>query len=87
VKDRKKAFTLKGLMAQMGLEMDKAYMPAMGKAVSIKFKEMCPESETFSRRKTVFFYDEDKECMEELVRQEHKKFVARQVEGDFDEGK
>jgi hypothetical protein len=78
--NRKKAFTLKSLMDEMDLQIDRQFMPAIGKAVSLKFKKQYPESETFTRHKTAFFYDEDKAALEEIVRKECSKSMARRVE-------
>ena len=85
-RDRKNAFSLKGLMEQMDIKIDRAFMPAMGKAVSAKFKELCPGGETFSKKKTTYFYDDDRECLEILIQEEYMKHVARQVNEDFEEG-
>ena len=80
---RKSAFSLKGLVEQLGLEIDQAYMPAMGKAVSAKFSEMHPACETFSRKKTTFFYEKDRECLEKIFKEEYLKYVLRKAENDF----
>ena len=82
--DKKTAFSLKGLMQRMDIKVDQAFMPTMGKTVSAKFREMCPRSETFSKKKTTYFYAQDKECLEELIKEEHLKYVVRKADADFD---
>ncbi len=82
-KNKKTAFTLKDLMGEMQIEVDRAFMPAFGKAVSARFKEMCPGSETFTRKRFTYFYEEDKECLERLVQEEHMKYLMRKVDREF----
>jgi hypothetical protein len=86
LKERRKfAFSLKCLVEQLDLEIDQAYMPAMGKAVSAKFSEMYPACETFSRKKTIFFYEKDKECLEKIFKEEYLKYVLRKAEHDLNQ--
>lgn len=83
-KSKRTAFSLKDLMGEMQVEVDKTFMPAFGKAVSAKFKDMCPESETFSRKKITYFYEDDKECLSRLVQEEHMKYLMRKVDKEFE---
>ena len=83
--DKKTAFSLKGLMEEMGIKVDRAFMPAIGKTVSARFRQMCPDSETFSKKKTTYFYEDDKECLEQLVQEEYVKHVLRKVDDDFEQ--
>ena len=83
--NRKSAFSLRGLMEQMDIKDDQAYMPTMGKTVSARFRERCPGSETFSKKKTTYFYEQDRECMEELVREEYLKYAVYAADADFGE--
>ena len=84
--DKKASFSLKGLMQEMEIKIDQAFMPAMGKAVSARFREMCPESETFSKKKTTYFYEPDRECLEKLIREEYFKYVMRKADEEFEDG-
>ena len=59
-------------MEEMGIKIDQTFMPAVGKGVSVKFKKM--SGETFSRKKTTFFYLKDKACLEKLINEEVSKY-------------
>jgi len=83
--DKKTAFSLKGLMEEMDIQVDKTFMPAIGKTVSAKFRQMRPESETFSKKKITFFYEDDKECLEKLVQEEYMKYKLRKVDDEFEQ--
>jgi hypothetical protein len=83
--DKKTAFSLRGLMEEMDLMVDRAFMPAIGKTVSAKFRQMCPDSETFSKKKITYFYLDDKVCLEKLVQEEHMKYMLRKVDDDFEQ--
>ena len=86
VRDRKAAFTLKSLMQDLQIKVDQAFMPAFGKAVSTRFKALCPGSETFSRKKTVYFYDTDRECLEVIVQEEFLRHSSRRAGEEFERG-
>jgi hypothetical protein len=77
---RGSAFSLKGLVERLDLKIDQAFMPAIGRAVSTKFSEMYPERETFSRKKTAYFYEKDRECLEKIVSEEYVKYVVRKAD-------
>jgi hypothetical protein len=79
VRDRKAAFTLKSLMQDLQIKVDQALMPAFGKAVSSRFKALCPGSETFSRKKTVYFYETDRGCLEDIVQEEFLRHSSRRA--------
>ncbi len=83
--DKKTAFSLRGLMEEMDLMVERAFMPAIGKTVSAKFRQMCPDSETFSKKKITYFYLDDKVCLEKLVQEEHMKYMLRKVDDDFEQ--
>ncbi len=82
--NKKTAFSLRDLMQRMDIKADKAFMPVMGKTVSARFRERRPGSETFSKKKTTYFYEQDRECMEELIREEYLKYAVRAADEDFD---
>jgi hypothetical protein len=65
---RRLAFSLKGLMEEMGVKIDQDFMPAVGKSVCARFKKM--HGATFSKKKITFFYVDDKECLEKLINEE-----------------
>ena len=85
-RDRKASFTLKSLMQDLQIKVDQAFMPAFGKAVSTRFKALCPDSETFSRKKTVYFYDTDRECLEVIVQEEFLRHSSRRAGEEFANG-
>ncbi len=80
---RKSAFSLKGLMKQMDIKIDRAYMPSLGKCVSLRFSMLRPGGEKFTKKKTTYFYDIDRECIENLIRDEFSKHQLRKEKVDL----
>ena len=78
-RDRKASFTLKSLMQDLQIKVDQAFMPAFGKAVSTRFKALCPGSGTFTRKKTVYFYETDRVCLEDIVQEEFLRHSSRRA--------
>ncbi len=72
--DRKSAFTLKNLLDEMDIEVDRAFMPAIGKSISAKFKKINPKGETFTRKKIAYFYEEDRDCLKNLIHEEYSHY-------------
>ena len=85
-RDRKASFTLKSLMQDLQIKVDQAFMPAFGKAVSTRFKALCPGSETFTRKKTVYFYETDRGCLEDIVQEEFLRHSSRRAGEEFEHG-
>jgi hypothetical protein len=83
-RDKKASFTLKSLMDDLKVKVDQAFMPAFGKAVSTRFKAMCPGSETFTRKKVVYFYETDRECLEDIVQEEFIRHTSRRAGEEFE---
>jgi hypothetical protein len=77
---RQSAFSLKSLMNDMDIKIDKAFMPAMGKVVSARFSVLSPESEKFTKKKITYFYEKDRECLEKLVQEEFFEYQKRKSE-------
>ena len=83
--DRKTAFSLKDLVEEMDLKIDSVLVPVICKTVCTRFREMCPGSETFSKKRRTFFYKDDKECIEKIMQEEHLKYMLRKVDDDFEQ--
>ena len=83
-RDKKASFTLKSLIEDLQLKVDQAFVPAFGKAVSKRFKAVCPGSETFTRKKTVYFYETDRGCLEDIVQEEFINYATRRAGEEFD---
>ena len=83
--DRKTAFSLKDLIEEMDLKIDPVLVPVICKTVCTRFREMCPGSETFSKKRRTFFYKDDKECIEKITQDEYMKYMLRKVDDDFEQ--
>jgi hypothetical protein len=77
IKKKKNVFSLKNLLEEMNLKIHKSFMPALGKKICTRFKEKYPGSEIFSKKKTTYFYEKDKKCIEGLVKEEYAQHVIR----------
>ena len=78
-RDKKASFTLKSLMEDLNIKVGQTFMPAFGKAVSSRFKALCPGSATFSRKKIVYFYETDRGCLEDIVQEEFLRHSSRRA--------
>ena len=81
--DRKTAFSLKDLIEEMDLKIDPVLVPVICKTVCTLFREMCPGSETFSKKRRTFFYNDDRECIENIMQAEYVKYMLKKVDEDF----
>ena len=66
----------------MNIKVDRAFMPSIGKTVSARFWQMCPDSVTFSKKRITHFYENDKECIKKLVQEEYVKYELRKMDND-----
>jgi hypothetical protein len=83
--DRKTAFSLKNLVEEMDLKIISVLVPVICKTVCTWFREMCPGSETFSKKRRTFFYKDDKKCIEKIMQDEYVKYMLRKVDDDFEQ--
>jgi hypothetical protein len=83
--DKKTAFSLKDLIQELELKVDSAYNNEFCKTVCARFREVCPGKETFTKKRRMFFYMQDKECLEGLIKEEYLKYTVRKAGEDFNE--
>jgi hypothetical protein len=77
LQERKKSgFSLKDIIQELDLDLDPVYIPAICKAVCTRFKNLRPESKCFSRMRRTFFFQQDRECIESILREECMKHRA-----------
>ena len=77
LQERKKSgFSLKDIIQELDLDLDPVYIPAICKAVCTRFKNLRPESKYFSRMRRTFFFQQDRECIESILREECMKHKA-----------
>jgi hypothetical protein len=85
-RDRKTAFSIKDLIGDMELDIEPGRVPTLCKTVCTRFREIRPGSEVFSKMRRTFFYQQDRECLESILREEYMKYVVRRAGEDFEEG-
>jgi hypothetical protein len=83
-KDRKTAFCIKDLIGDMKLDIDPAHVPALCKTVCTRFREIRPKSDVFTKMRRTFFYQQDRECLEDIVHEEFIKYASRRAGEEFE---
>ena len=83
-KDRQTAFSIRDLIEEFELEIDHTHMPALCKAVCTRFRELRPGSDVFTKMRRTFFYQQDRACMEGILREEYMKYVMRGAGREFE---
>jgi hypothetical protein len=77
LQERKKAgFSLRDIIQELDLDLDPVYIPAICKSVCTRFKNLRPESKIFSRMRRTFFFQQDRGCIEKILREEYLKHRA-----------
>ena len=85
-KDKKTAFSIKDLIEDMKLEIDPKRMPALCKTVCTRFREIRPQSDVFTKMRRTFFYQQDRECLEDIVQEEFLRHSSRWAGEEFEHG-
>ena len=82
--DRQTAFSIRDLIEEFEMDIDHGHMPALCKAVCTRFREIRPGSDVFTKMRRAFFYQQDRACMEAILREEYMKNVMRGAGKEFD---
>jgi hypothetical protein len=73
---KKAGFSLRDIIRELDLDLDPVYIPAICKSVCTRFKKLRPESKIFSRMRRTFFFQQDRGCIENILREEYVKHRA-----------